>query len=49
MRLSAPPPEVAATTPKPAPLRLYPSAIVTAENSCLANTAVMSELKYAAS
>ncbi|CQD06825.1 hypothetical protein BN970_01273 [Mycolicibacterium conceptionense] len=44
-----PPPEVAATTPTPPPLRLYPSAIVAAENSCLANTAVMSSRKCAAS
>ena len=44
-----PPPEVAATTPSPAPLRLYPSAIVAAENSCLASTAVMSSRKNAAS
>ncbi len=29
----------AATTPRPAPLRLSPSAIVAAENSCLATTA----------
>jgi hypothetical protein len=48
-RFSAPPPDVAATTPKPAPLRLYPSAIVAAENSCLASTAVISDRKYAAS
>ena len=44
-----PPPEVAATTPSPAPLRLYPSAMVAAENSCLARTAVMSSRKCAAS
>ena len=43
------PPEVAATTPRPFPARLYPSAIVAAENSCLASTAVTSSLKYAAS
>ena len=35
------PPDVATTTPRPAPLRLYPSAIVAAENSCLASTALM--------
>ncbi len=46
---SAPPPDVAATTPSPAPLRLYPSAIAAAENSCLASTAVISVWKWAAS
>ncbi|BBN49924.1 hypothetical protein JPH1_43990 [Mycobacterium avium subsp. hominissuis] len=48
-RFSDPPPEVAATTPSPAPLRLYPSAIAAAENSCLASTAVSSGRKCAAS
>ncbi len=42
MRFSAPPPGGRGHYPKPAPLRLYPSAIVAAENSCLANTALMS-------
>ncbi|CKQ50696.1 Uncharacterised protein [Mycobacterium tuberculosis] len=38
-----PPPEAAAATPNPAPLRLYPSATVAAENSCLASTTVIDD------
>ncbi|SLH66011.1 Uncharacterised protein [Mycobacteroides abscessus subsp. abscessus] len=46
-RFMAPPPEVAATTPKPV-ARAYPSAMVAAENSCLAITPVTGE-SYSAS